>query len=86
MDSNSNQLVSYIQSKRAQVLVLGLVLMGVVVGVYLVRTQKIFKSRADDPIYNAFQVSGADCQGNQCSTKSLDVKFKVKDLQQLINK
>lgn len=73
-----------------------MLLIGIIVGVYLVRFQQIFKSRANEQIYNVIEVNQTndvgetkrvECQGNNCNTDSLDIEFKVniKSLEDQIN-
>lgn len=68
-------------------------IVGVGVGVYLVQTQQILKSKASSNFVNAFEFKDKDgniiqCDGNTspptCTTKSLDIQVKVKDVNSLL--
>lgn len=70
-----------------------ILLLGLIIGVYLVQVQQIFKSKAsEEDIYNAFSITQIDengvespvtCNGNVCETNSLEVNFKIDDLNKL---
>lgn len=88
--------MEYIKANLKAVTLVIFLLIGIIVGVYLVQVQHIFKSRANDPIYNTIQVNQTtengeiqpiSCTENNCTTSSLDVQFKVnvKDLEDQIN-
>lgn len=67
-----------------------MLLLGIGIGVYLVRFPQIFKSRANQEAYNAFQVTKntvdgetelVNCEdtenGYTCVTNSLDINLKI---------
>ena len=72
-------------SKKALIFAVFLIL-GLAVGVYLVQTKQIFKSKASQQIYNAFEITEQDengqekrvaCVGNECTVESLNLKIKI---------
>jgi len=88
--------MDYIKANLKSVIIISLLLVGIIVGVYLVQVQHIFKSRASEEIYNTIEVSQTtesgekqrvQCEGNNCTTQSLDIDFKVNvsDLETLEN-
>lgn len=77
----------------AHLLLLVIILIGLVVGIYLLQTQKIFKSKASNNMMNAFEFNNnknqvLNCDGSVnppvCNTNSLDVTVQVKDLEELL--
>ena len=67
-----------------------ILLLGIGIGVYLVRFPQIFKSRANQELYNTFQLTHTsdngetklvNCEnsenGYSCTADSLDINFKV---------
>lgn len=88
--------MDYIKNNKKQIIIVTLLLIGIILGVYLVQVQHIFKSKATDQIYNTIEVrqigengdfQPVSCQENNCTTNSLDIQFKVnvKDLEDQIN-
>ncbi len=77
---------------RLQILASILLLLGLIVLVYLSQHQQIFKPRAENNVYDNFEVT--DTNGSPLNydpgvqrvykTDSLDVKIKVKDIQGLV--
>ena len=88
--------MDYIKAKLKSILILSVLLIGIIVSVYLVQFQHIFKSRATEQMYNAIEVNQTSesgekqkisCQENNCTTNSLDVEFQVnvKDIEDQAN-
>lgn len=82
--------MDYIKQYKRQVFLITLLLLGIGVSVYLVRLPQIFKSRANQEVYNTFQVTQTttngetelvNCEdtenGYTCITDSLDINLKV---------
>lgn len=74
-----------VQVNLFQILIVFVLVVGLVLGIYLVTHPQIFKSRAATDILQAFEVT--DEQGNQvpcingvCRTHSLKLNIRVKDL------
>lgn len=62
-----------------------LLLLGIVIGVYLVQNTQIFRSRASVNVNAAFEIKDANgseiyCNGNTCYTDSDRVEIKLKDV------
>lgn len=76
---------------KPKVIVVFLLLVGIIVGVILVQQTQIFKSRADQRLYNAIEVTDSAgnliCSGNECNTDSLDVNvyLNIQELERLKN-
>lgn len=88
--------MEYIKANLKSIIFITILLIGIIVGVYLVQVQHIFKSKASEQIYNAIEVNQTtesgekqriQCEENNCTSQSLDMEFKVnvKDLEQLEN-
>lgn len=82
--------MNYIKQYKKQVFLMIILLLGIGVGVYLVKLPQIFKSRANQEVYNTFQVTQtttdgetelANCQdtenGYTCNTDSLEINLRV---------
>ncbi len=77
---------------KAQILLSIILILGLVALVYLAQRQQIFKPKAENNIYDNFEVtdpSGSPLPyqpGNQrvYNTDNLDIKIKVKDLNGLV--
>lgn len=72
-----------------QIILMVVLLLSLVTGIFLVLRPQIFRSRAAQNFINAFEVKDAkgniiNCDGNQnppvCTTSTLDVSIKLKDL------
>lgn len=88
--------MQYVKSNLKSIIFITILLIGIIVGVYLVQVQHIFKSKASEQIYNAIEVNQitevgekqrVQCEENNCTSKSLDMEFKidVKNLEKLEN-
>lgn len=77
--------IGELKISKIQILVSLVLLLGIIIGVYLVQRQHIFKSRADE--YDAFQVIGADCSGHECRATDKNIKIRIdkNKLEQIIN-
>ncbi|OGE26228.1 hypothetical protein A3C26_02770 [Candidatus Daviesbacteria bacterium RIFCSPHIGHO2_02_FULL_39_12] len=68
-----------IQNKFKLLMIL-LLMAGLISLIYLVQNTQIFKSRANEQLYNAIEVTDGEgnniCQGNKCDLKPV-IKFKV---------
>ena len=76
----------------ARLIILVILLIAIPLTVYLVKTQKILKSKASNPVYNAFEVTGPDGsplphedrgQVRIYSTNDLNVNLRIRDLDPL---
>ncbi len=77
---------------KLQILASILLLVGIVVLVYLSQRKQIFKPRAENSVYDSFEVT--DTNGAPLNydpglqrvykTDSLDIKIKIKDIQGLV--
>lgn len=87
--------MDYLKKNKKQISILTLLLVGIILGVYLVQTQKIFKSKANLEIYNTFNITQTtqsgenktiECQENNCQIESSDIEIKsdVDELERLI--
>lgn len=67
---------------KLQIAMAAILLLGLVITVYLVQTKQIFKSRASNTnqsflvIQNTSPQQPAECNGNTCTTKTLDITIK----------
>ncbi len=83
--------ITILKANFIKIFLIILLVSGTIIGVYLVQNKQIFKSKASQEIYNAFEFSQTtnqgqvpvSCSGNSCTTNSLDIQVKVKDLQNL---
>lgn len=80
------------QISKKQILTVAVLIIltaGLFVSVYLVQKQQIFKSKASQDVFNAFEVSPADqqkqvgCSEGTCQTDTLDIQIKLKDIEAL---
>lgn len=64
---------------KKQIIITLILLVGLVTTIILVRNPQIFKSRADERVYNHIQVKGANCNGNNCDIQQANttVKFRL---------
>lgn len=71
--------------KKSLIIFVALVL-GLIGVVYLVQQRQIFKPKASQEIYNAFEITEQDengqekrvaCTGNECTVESLNLKIKI---------
>lgn len=82
--------MDYIKQYKKQLIITILLLLGIGIGVYLVRLPQIFKSKASQELYNTFQLTQTSpdseikpvtCEntenGYTCTTDSLDVFLRV---------
>lgn len=82
--------MDYLKQYKKQLIITILLLLGISIGVYLVRLPQIFKSRATQELYNTFQLTQTTddgetkpvtCEntenGYTCSSDSLDVFLRV---------
>jgi len=74
---------------KIQILIAVILIAGIVGGVYLIQHPQIFKSKAGQTIYNAFEITddtgnAIPCIENNCNTDSLDVNIKIKDINALV--
>lgn len=72
---------------KIQVIIMAVLLIGIIVAVFLVQRQQIFKGRATDNIYDAFDISPGTGGGNVTqtgpntySTDTLNINIKLQDL------
>ena len=67
-----------------KIIVLVLLLLALPLGLFLVQWQQILKSKASLQAYNAFGISSSNgqvsCDGNICSTNTLNITFSLRDL------
>ena len=78
------------KNQKVQLITIAILVAGLGVGIYLVQTEQIFKPKASTNPYNAFDIT--DQNGNQlncdqrgnCSTPTLNVNFRLEDIQVLI--
>lgn len=81
--------IGEIKVNKIQILLIGVLLLGLITAVYLVQVQQVFKSRAAADINAALEVTDdqgtpLQYQGNSTyKTDSLDVKVGIRDLDQL---
>lgn len=82
--------MDFIKQYKKQIIIIILLLLGILIGLHLVQTPQIFKSRATQELYNTFQLNqtsdegatkpvtcGNTENGYTCTTESLDVNLKV---------
>ncbi len=71
---------------KKSLIILVILLLGLVLAVYLVQQRQIFKPKASQQIYNAFEITEQDqngqekrvaCTGNECTVDSLNLKIKI---------
>ncbi len=67
-----------------QIIILILIILGLILGLYLVKQPQIFKSRATTNIYDAFDITDDQgnkiyCSDNICTTHSLNINLKITD-------
>lgn len=83
--------VDYIKEHKKEVIITIILLLGLAVSAYLIQNPKIFKSRANQELYNIFTINQIDesgnssqlsCDGNNCNIDSLDVEIKA-DIEEL---
>lgn len=89
-------MIDYLKKNIIAVLIVSILLIGLLIGVYLVKNKQIFKSRANSNIFDSITVSELDpdgntiqeniCQGNDCQTNSKKIRLninlkKIEDLQ-----
>lgn len=78
--------------KKKQLILIILLIAGLIVTVYLVQVRKIFYSKAGLDLPQAFQITQTkdgtedqvNCDASGCTTQSLDIKIKIKDLERLM--
>lgn len=83
--------MEYIRLHLKSLLIIILLLAGLVVGVYLVQTKQIFKSRAFTDVNEAFEMTddlgnNLKCGGDTCETESLRVNIRIKDVPALLKR
>lgn len=85
--------MSFIKANLKSIIILFLILVGIVVGVYLVQVKHIFKSRAFTDVNEAFEVTDDQgnslqdkCGGDRCEVESLRVNIKIKDIPALLKR
>lgn len=68
---------------KKSLIIFAVLILGLIAAVYLVQQRQIFKPKASQDIYNAFQITQGDgdvrvnCVGNECNVNSLKVKIKA---------
>lgn len=83
--------ISELNISKKQIILVVILLVGVILGVILVQREVIFKSRANERVYNTIEVTKPSgdriCEGNRCDTDDLNVNIKinVEDLEKAIN-
>ncbi|MBI2335058.1 hypothetical protein HYU96_04670 [Candidatus Daviesbacteria bacterium] len=69
---------------KKQIAIVVILLLGIAVSLFLSQRQQILKGRASLQAYNAFGVSSSDgqvsCEGNVCTSNSLNITMSVRDL------
>lgn len=80
----NNMNIAGYKISRLQIIIFGLLLIGIVAGVYLVQVQQIFKSKAAVNVNQAFEIKDdrgniINCDGTNCYTNSEEVNIKLKD-------
>ncbi len=86
-------MIALIKSNIITVIIILILIIGLAIGLFLVQQQQKLKSRASNSWVNAFEIK--DKNGNTincdsstnpptCTTTSLDVNFKVKDINALL--
>jgi hypothetical protein len=76
-------LVIKLLSNRVSLIIL--LLVGIVIGVYLVQNTQIFNSRASSNVADAFEIKDANgnliqCNGNTCYTETDRVDIRLKNV------
>lgn len=75
-----------------QIIIFAVLLVGLLITLYLVQHQQIFKGRATTDVYSAIHIDKPDnepnssitCSGNNCSTNTLNVKISIPDVSALV--
>lgn len=86
-----------IKQNLKTMLLIALLIIGLIIGLYLVQIKQVFKSKANATIFNSIRVSELDqegneqrnniCQDNECQTNSRKIRLKIdlKKLEELQN-
>ena len=80
--------IRILSKDKWQIIGLAILIIGLILSVYLVQQIQNYRSKADQEILNAFEITDEEgklleIEGDAYKTQSLDVKIKVKDLQDL---
>lgn len=77
-----------VKANLKSIIVIAILAIGLVAGIYLIKHQQIFKSRANQDLQNHFEIvqkmpdgqsKSAQCVGDTCTVESLDLYLKIKD-------
>lgn len=79
-----NELKFLFKNNKLRLISLIVLIIGLIVGVFLIQKPQIFKSRANIDVSSAFSISGnqgesVNCSGNTCETEATDVTIEVID-------
>ncbi|MEK7616487.1 MAG: hypothetical protein AAB414_00340 [Patescibacteria group bacterium] len=72
------------QISKIQAFTIGFLLVGIIIGVFLVQRQQTLKSKASEELYNKINVRDAECFGEgssyTCRTQSDQVEIDISNL------
>lgn len=80
------------QNRKSGLLVVLILVIGLIALLILIKNPQIFKSRANQRLYNAIEVTNSQgqllCNGNGCNTDSLDVNIRlnIEEIERIRNK
>ncbi len=77
--------MKFVKSNFRLIILIALLILGIVVGIYLVGKPQIFKSKATSSTSDAFDISDEQnnpiyCQNGVCQSNSNKINLKLKDL------